>query len=690
MNPSRLFARRCDSSLTIISQQSASNLSAVSSIGQRLETIEKALQPAVCVQKPSVASQTTSTFWEAPTMSNFPMRPLPCLRGSSADATMDQEDYIFPMRPLGSRTGSYSSALDRSAIRLSRFETLPTFRPQGYTAHRGTPTLLTYCNHEIYSTEHIRVSQFGMFYSRGPGQWTRFTIRITRSPESRYWDLDTVKCFGLVVVGGVSHTLPARLTSMLENSLACGPNLEQDSYLSVYLGNDFERGEVQRTSTLPVQRSRPSSEIKAYLQEVTSMVEHLNCPRYADRQLFQLPLTRPRPTNLFIAYLEKRWVLASRFGSDKQQIQSDVYILQALHCLRGAPGINPFIGVALDEDTGIITAFLSELPAKGRLSRIMAEANNSGHPVSWQRREAWCRQIVEGVAEMHSKGFVIGSLGEEPDAGVAIDASDNAVLYGRFQKAFRYDTDRPGRLPPEYRPSANTGDLIEASPQIDIYQLGLLLWRIAANRNSGLRQWFCQRAGCTATAACTKRHADPIQLPSPGEHVPQYLLEIIGACRAEVAKDRKPAWALLDMFPSKTEATASSKKGLERGMPHITGLEDTFIRGETFTALRSLQPSPPRGPPVEQASHYLVRPEDCLEKYNYLVTCDRCDKETSRHYFHCGTCVSADYYLCPMCFSRGLHCLDKYHQLREVSESSVEVRYHTSVRDNGQRDMVVL
>jgi hypothetical protein len=28
-----------------------------------------------------------------------------------------------------------------------------------------------------------------------------------------------------------------------------------------------------------------------------------------------------------------------------------------------------------------------------------------------KRREKWCRKIVEGVAEIHSKGFVVGFLG---------------------------------------------------------------------------------------------------------------------------------------------------------------------------------------------------------------------------------------------------------------------------------------
>lgn len=89
-----------------------------------------------------------------------------------------------------------------------------------------------------------------------------------------------------------------------------------------------------------------------------------------------------RPNNFFIAYLQSRWVLEYRFGSDKPHIDAHVYILEVLHCLRGAPGINPFIGVVLDDDSGIINGFLCELPAKGKLFHLTTNANKSSQPVT--------------------------------------------------------------------------------------------------------------------------------------------------------------------------------------------------------------------------------------------------------------------------------------------------------------------
>lgn len=82
----------------------------------------------------------------------------------------------------------------------------------------------------------------------------------------------------------------------------------------------------------------------------------------------------------------------------RPQIDSCLYILRVLRCLKGATGINPFIGVVLDEDSDIINSFLCELPAKGPLYEIMARAIKSGQPVDWERREKWCRQYIPTIS----------------------------------------------------------------------------------------------------------------------------------------------------------------------------------------------------------------------------------------------------------------------------------------------------
>ncbi|KAH6962369.1 hypothetical protein BKA56DRAFT_597602 [Ilyonectria sp. MPI-CAGE-AT-0026] len=51
---------------------------------------------------------------------------------------------------------------------------------------------------------------------------------------------------------------------------------------------------------------------------------------------------------------------------------------------------------------------------------------------------------------------------------------------------------------------------------------------------------------------CTEPHADPIQLP-PLPGIPQYLKDVICACRVEKPHQRSAAWELLEMFPLEAE-----------------------------------------------------------------------------------------------------------------------------------------
>lgn len=85
---------------------------------------------------------------------------------------------------------------------------------------------------------------------------------------------------------------------------------------------------------------------------------------------------------------------------------------------------------------------------------------------------------------------------------------------------------------PECRRSIADGLLEAALPQIDIYQLGFILWMIIANKYSIRNSVFCEIANCTTSGEelCTELHANLIQLPSPHEQIPQYLREVIAIC----------------------------------------------------------------------------------------------------------------------------------------------------------------
>ena len=625
-------------------------------------------------------------------MDKRPLTIIGCYDEISTTIANDARKRLHPLLlPQSQSPPPYRSFSQQAPATI--LETSASFRPETYTDRNAAPTFWSHYSREVHATAYTRVYNFGMFISKAPSQWTRVTMCLSTSVDSRYWDLERMTTYGLSGAEGAVN-MPASLVSMLERSLRSYEHLEQDSHVIVHLGKELEMGKVEPASKQPVLLTESSFEVKTYLREITNKVYHLNCPRYIDRELIQRrPISRRRTTNVFIAYLQNRWVLESRFGSDKSQIDSNLYILKVLHCLREAPGINPFVGVVLDEDTGIINAFLCELPAKGKLCSMINEANNRGQPIPWKRREAWCKQIVQSVAEMHSKGFVTGYFGEAPCSGVAIDANDNAVLYGRFRTRFPYTPDRLGILPPEYRSSATSGCSFDALFHTDIYQLGLLLWRIAANTNAVLRSRFCKLVGCsnTSDSMCAEPHADPVQLPSPGEHVPHYFMDIINACRTELPEGRASAWELVQMFPHTTECGVDSTRAgagndtIQPTLPQGVQSQDT-----TCTTPATTQTIPLSRSSTKHNTQYLTRPEECLAKYDSQINCDRCAEAATSHSFHCDVCSLADYDLCRRCFSKGLHCLDKDHKLRERGEGLTEERLYSHVKENRQRDVVIL
>ena len=569
---------------------------------------------------------------------------------------------------LGVSSGDYGQAVSESAncsrplsvARLpapaSILELLPSFRPAHYTSCDPVPNLVNFCDMRVTSTQRARVVHLGMFYQQqaSPGHtcrhWTRMTLRITVTRESRYWNMHKVRASALDPV--TAYSLPTGLLKTLERSLESQQRIAQDACVSVHLDSDSSQGHHLLALG---NYSEPPSQVMRCLQQITTWTRHMNCPRYYEQDLEHQPLNPNRPTNWYIAFLDSRWVMETRFGPDLDRLLADLYVLQVLHCLQGTPGIAKFIGVVLDR-SGLISAFLSELPAKGKLCRNLAGDVDSGQRISWRRRERWCKQIVQAVAAVHRAAFVVGNMCKTPDLGIAIDARDNAVLYGRFQRDFLYNETHVGSLPPQYWHSVSHGSHVEACPQSDIYQLGLALWGLASSwpNTFASRSWLCKQAACTATAPamCTEPHADPIQFQSPSEDTPEFLRRVIAACRAENPDDRPAAWELLKQFPPEVGNNAGEE-------------------------------------PAMNANQCLTRPEECYDKFGQISVCDICNRYTGPRKFYCEVCSVGNYDICPTCFDSGKHCLELHHLLAEHLSGTQLGKCYTDVKANGLREVVM-
>ena len=479
----------------------------------------------------------------------------------------------------------------------------------------------------------------------------RFTASITVSCESGLWKISS------------NHDdkgrdcLPARLIALFRRFISSQVSIKQDSHLSVFISGRMSLDEDTRTSKPLVKLSQAPFPVASYLQKMTAFLRHLNCPRYSEREIDQRPAARSQPQRYFLAHLQSRWVLQMRFGSEREAIDADLYVLQVLHCLKHAPGINPLIGVVLDTDD-VICAFLTELPAKGSVFNVILDAEENGSPVSWERRLKWCKQIITGVAHIHSNAFVVGVLWRTPEGRVAIDGNDNAVLFKGFSRTFPRSPNRVGVTPPEYSQLSSITSEIAATPETDIYHLGSILWRITEKRAN-----LPNREDLQKLSVSDIRTADLIQLPELNPEIPQYFRDVIAACRSECPNERPAAWELLE---------------------RLTAFE---VEENVHSTIRREEPAMATASPVKQ---HLIRLEDCYERYDDAPTCDVCMKKAYDRYFHCEVCVRGDYHLCSKCFLlRELHCPDARHWLREYNGTwETEERYYSSIREEtGKREI---
>jgi hypothetical protein len=245
----------------------------------------------------------------------------------------------------------------------------------------------------------------------------------------------------------------------------------------------------------------------------------------------------------------------------------------------------------------------------------------------------------------------------------------------RFQTAFTFNQSVTARLSPKYRHLGLTEGFLPALPQTYIYQLGLLPWLLAANKHTVTAPAWCKIVGCTlgTGTTCAEPHSDLIQLPTPSEETPEYLKQIIAACRADDPAQRPPAHELLKMFSDKLEGEAGKESSREHGEEPLEGgkcLDDKGSRAKT--------------------QKDLTRPEECQKIVAPRVDCDKCGNRTVEYYFHCSTCVTDNFDLCPRCVSQGIHCFNDAHLLQKVSERNPVRSYFISVKETGARDIVYL
>jgi hypothetical protein len=540
------------------------------------------------------------------------------------------------------------------------FELSHGFFPELYIIGEGPSSirLLTYCAYEEHATALSRTNSYLIFFSKCQRQWQRLTLSITISRKSRYWNYTKLSA-SRPGRARSTHQLPPSLQAHAENFIS---EIE-DSGDGFCLSLSVSEGDEVRSSTLSSNNHTFSgySETSFAAREALELFRHMGCRQYFENEIVQLAIVRCWGSFATCVEGQLRYEHKISFLPNDQSI----YTIQLLHCLNGIQGIAKFIGIVVDSSAQYLKSFLVEMPGKGWMRDIISKSRKEGKIIPWPRRERWAKDIVASVSQVHSKGFVIGTLYGMTKASIAIDNMDRALLCS-FQNTIWTGENIPGYLPPEYLrqiPQCGEGSwasyehqMLSITPHCDIFHIGLLLWSIASNQISRSKKMFCDIMNCqqTDSAGFCSEHTYLVTLPTLADDVPQYYKNIVAACRHAEPNLRPSAGQLLEMFPSDLELSSQ------------------------------FQPN--------QSESNADFAQTLIAKYGGAnVFCDTCGTETSVHFFHCSICRSANFDLCSSCFNEGLHCNVLDHFLAEmIAKQNVTVgvnNYYSSVRTGGQREI---
>ncbi|KAK2022852.1 kinase domain-containing protein [Colletotrichum zoysiae] len=206
-------------------------------------------------------------------------------------------------------------------------------------------------------------------------------------------------------------------------------------------------------------------------------------------------------------------------------IDEFLYEINALNRLRYSRNIIRFHGVVVDDDDEHVKGLLISYAVHGALIDVIYDNQQESQlGLPWPIREKWARQIVQGLADIHESGFVQGDF---TLSNIVIDEEDNAKIIDINRRGCPV-----GWEPPEATP------LIESNQRIsmyigvksDLYQLGMVLWALAAQDDEPEAQ------------------GRPLQFTE--EHiVPAWYREMVDICLSDDPRLRLQASSLMALFP---------------------------------------------------------------------------------------------------------------------------------------------
>ena len=356
--------------------------------------------------------------------------------------------------------------------------------------------------------------------------------------------------------------------------------------------------------------------------QILKQIREIGCPQFSESEIATI---RYIQSNIFLVsmgsseYIEHKAPFVH--AGQTQENGFHVFVQQMLktQSLSNCSGVAKFAGVVLDDSRTHVKGFLCE-PVFSSLDNLLSHARNKKYTIPQELRLLWARQIVETICQIHSRGVVIGRL------RASLSQDMNMVL-NEFWNHLRSLRNADGRMPPENRNETTTHMRSgEFSQKGDIFQLGMILWRLSEQMPRDNR-FLCDMAGCQTRPyySCRAAHKNPISLPF-SVCSDAFLHDIIERCRKANPSERPTAQELV---------------------LHLENIEDCpeipSYKAALAVALR-------------EASEYGPNP----------IWCDDCWVDCVKDHFHCCICADGDFDLCSTCVADGVHCFDRQHKMYRV------------------------
>ena len=506
-----------------------------------------------------------------------------------------------------------------------RFESLPSFYPEQYVSE-GSISKEFFATAMLQSTDSQQTMRYFLDYAETARRWQRVIVLATFYGARQQTDALRVASSD-VHAWGYPKALPPAVHSLLRTLL---PSIEFYSSIT-RISLDLKVGESgqimaesERIEVVEDEFEVSKSDEMEFLQ----YMKNICCKHYVESDIVTCSRNGTSSYKVYVdseAYSESKVVFASGKKQGTNAFLDYLDDIKHFVSLSRCANVSEFRGVVLDDTRQHLRSYLKELPMFTSLEVLLGLANSRSKTIPLLIRELWARQLVQAVVAIHSQGLILGAFDLD---SVAI-RTDGTAIFHRFRRSEKYIIDQRGRAPPEFRhiyrgSYSGSATRDELNFHTDIFQLGLVLWRVTEHihQNSG---HFCAKYACIhwPRRTCMASHANPVELPACNDDTPAYLCEIIRGCRLPNPQSRISASELAYILSATPRSDVTTADIQEVLMPYLN------LGTELTTA----------------------------------ISCDECGELTTEMQFHCNICLNNNYDICQRCFEKGRHCLVPEHQL---------------------------